>query len=116
MGDLIKFKHLRATVCECWMLASNRKVCGFEPDWTEEPTIHALLIETINVEEEFRNQGECRAFLNSILADNSFEMIVISGVSNRILADALCRWGWESDDMVMDFYKFRGDLNGLPHA
>ncbi len=107
MRERIQFLHLTAYVRECWVLASNRRQSAEWPDWTTEPTLHTLVIETVEVEEEFRRQGEFRAFVEMLLADPRFDMVAVEGVGNPALAAALRRWGWECDEGVMDFYKVR---------
>lgn len=38
-------------------------------------------------------------------ADLRFDLVIVEGVGNPILAEALLRWGWDCDPVVMDFYK-----------
>ena len=70
--------------------------------------VHSIVVETIRVDLEHRRQGLCKAFLQALCADPRFDMVVVEGVQNPVLADALRRWGWEWDPGVMDFYKIRG--------
>lgn len=97
--------HVHARLRECYVLASNKRISSVWKDFTQEPTIHAIVVESISVDEGHRRQGVCRAFINNLVADERFEMVVVEGVANPILADALTRWGWECDPEVMDFYK-----------
>lgn len=101
----VKFLHLTATVRECWVLKSNKRLSGTKPDWTTEPTIHALAVESIEVEEAYRRQGECRAFLNHLLDTGKYDMVIVEAVGNQHLAEALLRWGWDCAPGVMDFYR-----------
>ncbi len=103
----VRSGHLTATVRECWVLAANLRRSATTPNWTAEPTIHAVVIETVEVEPEFRRQGEFRAFLAHVCADPRFDLVIVEGVLNVQLAHALTRWGWECDRVVMDFYRKR---------
>jgi hypothetical protein len=97
--------HLAANVRECWVLAENFRVSAPYPGWTTEPTLHAVVIETVEVDETHRRQGVCRAFIEAVCQDERFELVIVEGVQNRHLADALIRWGWDCDPGVMDFYR-----------
>lgn len=97
--------HLTASMRECWVLASNKRLSAEVRNWTSEPALHALVIESITVDEDHRRQGLCRDFIAQVVADQRFELVVVEGVQNPHLAAALERWGWELDDEVMDFYK-----------
>jgi hypothetical protein len=70
------------------------------------PTTYAIVIESVSVEEEQQNKGHFKSFIAELISDHdhSYEMIVIEGVGNEILANALRRWGWEEDCGVRDFY------------
>lgn len=107
MRELAKNGPLTVFVRECWVDATCLRLAGNDPTWTKRPTIHTLAIETIEVEEDQRRQGHCRRFIEQALADPRFDMVIVEGVGNRDLADALLRWGWEFDKGVMDFYKRR---------
>lgn len=96
--------HVRAILRECWVLASNRRLSATDPTWTEEPTIHAIVLESIAVDEGHRQQGLCRAFLNALCADPRFDMVIVEAVQNPVLAMALLRWGWDCDPEVSDYY------------
>ncbi len=100
----IKQPHLIAYVRECWVLAENRRHSAESPTWTDKPTLHALVLESITVEETHRQQGLCRAFIAALCQDKRFDMVIVEGVQNPHLADALHRWGWDCDPGVMDFY------------
>ena len=104
MTQRITSGPLTATLRECWIDATNRRLSGSSPDWTERPTIHAVAIETVQVEKSERRQGHFRRFLADVCAYPRFEMVVVECVQNPILADYLMRQGWEFDGMVMDFY------------
>ena len=96
--------HVHAVIRECWYLASNRRRYGTWRGWTTEPTIHAVCVQSIEVEEPYRRQGLCKAFLQALCEDERFEMVVVEAVSNPILAEALIRWGWTCDLGVSDCY------------
>jgi hypothetical protein len=105
---MVTFNHVTASLRECWVLASNlRHSADYPGAWVDEETIHAIVVETIYVVRTFRRQGECRAFLNQLCVDDRFDMVIVEGVLNKILAEALLRWGWECDPGVMDFYHRR---------
>lgn len=95
---------IHATIRECWILARNRRLSGSSPDWTDEPTIHAIVVETIDVSPEHRRRGYCRDFIKRLCDEERFDMVVVEGVINPYLQAALTRWGWECDRDVMDFY------------
>ena len=102
--------HVHAVIREAWYLASNRRVSGYWRGWTTEPTIHAVCVQSIEVEEAHRRQGLCKAFLQALIADERFEMV--EAVNNTILAEALMRWGWSVDAGVSDYYHKGGLVNG----
>jgi len=101
--------HLTATLRECWVDAGNLRLSGTDPGWTSRPTVHAVVVEIVAVEEAHRRRGECRAFLNQLCSDGRFDMVVVEAVQNPVLAEALLRWGWDCDPGVMDFYWKRSD-------
>lgn len=98
---------LTAWLRECWVDAANPRLSGDWPDWTTRPTFHALVVESVQVEPSQRRQGHLRRFLEELCADQRFARVVVEGVQNPILAEALLRWGWQVDPAVMDFYKER---------
>jgi GNAT superfamily N-acetyltransferase len=98
---------LTAILRECWILASSLKYSAGYPHWTAEPIIHAIVVESVMVEEPYRRQGHLRRFLEQLCADTRFELVVIEAVQNPLLAEALMRWGWDCDPQVMDFYRPR---------
>lgn len=100
---------MNVSLRECWILASNLRLSAQSPDWTIEPTIHAIVIETVRVPESERRQGKFKAFVKSLCDDTRFEMVVVEGVQNPILANALTRWGWQCDWATMDFYWRRAE-------
>jgi len=89
---------------ECWVLARNRRISSEDKDWTTEPTIHVLVVESIEVEEPHRRQGRCKEAISGLLRNTNYELIVVEAVQNPILAAALRRWGWDNDEETMDFY------------
>ncbi len=110
---MIHYLHLTARIRECWIAADNLRVSGDYPEWTDRPTIYSIVVEYVEVEKPHRGHGECRAFLEQFKEDKRFDMVVVEGVQNPILADALLRWGWEVDRGVMDFYWRKENKDGL---
>ena len=94
---------LTAYVRECWVIASNRRLSAPAP-CLHGPMLHSLVVETVSVEEGHRRQGHCKRFLDALCADPRFELVIVEGVQNEHLAEALLRWGWDCDPGVMDFY------------
>ncbi len=105
---------LSATLRECWIDASNLRRSAERQDWTANPTIHAVVIETVRVEQAHQRQGHFKRFLAAVCADPRFDMVVVEGVQNPVLAEALLRWGWECDPGVMDFYRRRVSNPKMP--
>jgi hypothetical protein len=105
MSHVVTFGPLSAHIRECWLDASNLRLSGERPEWTARPTIHALVIEAVRVDETERRQGHLKRILAMLCADSRFDMIVVEAVQNPILAEALLRWDWGCDPGVMDFYK-----------
>src|ERR1044071_2225522 len=95
---------LNALIRECWIDAGNLRLCGPTPDWTARPTIHAIVIESVHVEEPHRRQGHFRRFLDAICSDPRFDMVVVEAVQNTHLAAALLSWGWDCEPAIMDFH------------
>ncbi len=95
---------LIATVRECWVLASDKQLSG-PRGWTTEPTVHALVVETVRVPEHLRRDGRCKRFLNQLLTLPEFDAVIVEGVGSPVLFDALTRWGWECEPRVKDFFK-----------
>ncbi len=110
MTSIVRAGPLTARVRECWIDRANLRLSADHPTWTERPTWSALAIESIAVEEAHRRQGHCRRFLAEVCADPRFEMVVVEGVGNEVLAAALLRWGWRFDPGVMDFYRLTTEL------
>jgi hypothetical protein len=107
MRQRLTIGPLTAIVEERWIEAANKRCSADDPRWTTRPTIHALAIESVKVEEPNRRQGHFKRFLAGVCADPRFDMIVVEGVGNRHLAEYLLREGWEVDVGVMDFYKVK---------
>lgn len=95
---------LSATLRECWVRADNLRQSCQRPNWTTAPTLHALVLAAIYVPEPLRRLGLCRLFIDALVADSRFEMVIVEGVGNSNLAAALLRWGWNYDPGVSDFY------------
>ncbi len=110
MTSIVRAGPLTARVRECWIDRANLRLSADHPTWTDQPTIHALVIQSIAVEEAHRQQGHCRRFLAEVCADPRFEMVVMEGVGNEVLAAALLRWDWTCDPGVMDFYRLTTEL------
>ena len=89
---------------ECWYLKSNLHLSSTTPNWTKEPLIYALTIEIITVNPYFQRQGHYKRFIHNMCLDERYEMVVVECVRNKILRDALIRWGWEHDPIVQDYY------------
>ncbi len=96
--------HLFATMRECWVQADNLRISYQTPT---AGTIHSVVVESVQVDAAHRKQGNFSTFINRLLADPRYEMVVVEGVGNPFLAQALCRWGWDFDAGVMDFYRRR---------
>lgn len=97
---------IRVSLRECWYDAADLRSSTTHPEkWAGKPIIHAITVETILVEPEHRRQGHARRFLEELCRDERFEMVVVEGVGNPILAAALMRWGWNHDPKIMDFFK-----------
>jgi hypothetical protein len=107
MSEQVRCGPLTARIRECWVDAQNRRLSGTDPAWTTRPTIHSIVIETVNVEPSQRQQGHFRRFLAMVCADPRFDMVVVEGVGNPHLAEFLLHEGWECDVGVMDFYRKR---------
>ena len=109
MTETVVDGPLTATIREAWILKEDRRLSGQWPEWTDKPTIHAIVIETISVEEPHRRQGHCRRFLDMVLADVRFEMVVVEGVGNKALVAFLFRDGWECPNVTVgDWFKAGG--------
>ena len=104
---------ITARIRECWVWAENRRVSFSASGLTLKPTIHSLVIEYIGVDESERRQGIARRFIEQACNDARFEMVIVEGVQNPILAEALIRWGWDYDPGVMDFYHAGGQHANL---
>lgn len=105
MRHRITHGPLTATLRECWLDAGNRRLSAQFPAWTDRPTIHAIVIESVSVEAAHRRQGHLKRFLAMVCADPRWEMVVVEGVGNLHLAAYLEREGWEVDVGVGDFYR-----------
>ena len=107
MSQVVHDGPLTAYIRECWVDAADLCLSAETPDWTDRPTIHTIVIESVRVEEAYQNQGHFRRFLASVCADERFDMVIVEAVQNKVLAEALLRWGWDCDPGVMDFYRRR---------
>jgi|SRR5580700_29421 hypothetical protein len=107
MRQTITVGPLTATIRECWVDAEHLRLSAERPNWTMRPTIHAIVVETVKVEDASQRQGHFTRFLDMVCADERFDMVVVEGVGNKMLAAWLMRQGWEYDSGVMDFYRRR---------
>lgn len=98
---------LTASMRECWVLTTNRRLSAETPGWTSEPTLHALVIESVRVEEAQRCQGQEARPVALACADERFDLVIVEGVQNPILAESLLRHGWECDPVVSDYYRLK---------
>lgn len=89
---------------ECWIKTDTLRQSAETPDWTTEPTLHALVLEAIAVRAVDRQKGHARNFIAALTREDRFELIVVEMVGNPILQAALTRWGWKCNPLVMDFY------------
>lgn len=96
--DAITF-HLRP----CWVLASNLRISQEHAPFAE-PCLRALVVESVIVAESMRRQGVFTRFLREVTSLPEFDLFVVEAVQNPVLAEALTRWGWDHDPVVMDFY------------
>lgn len=104
MRQLIRTEEVTANIRECWVAAHNLRMSAQVPDWTHTPVLRAVVIETVEVPAERRRQGVCRRLIEAACADERFDIVIVEGVGNPELAQALLRWGWDFDPGVMDFY------------
>lgn len=102
MGQTVYKWPLTAVVRECWIDPANKRVSYTKPKpgW-----IHSIALESIMVIDRERKKGHAKAFIDSLVADPRFEMVVVEMVRNPYLSESLTRWGWECDPEVMDFFK-----------
>jgi len=111
MGQPERLPPMQLTVRlrECWVLASDLRKSAWTEGWTPEPTLHALVLEHVKVDETLRRRGICKRFIAWLAGDPRYELVIIEGVQNEHLAEALTRWGWPCDRGVMDFYLAKSD-------
>ena len=89
---------------ECRVRADDLRLSTQTPHWSNFPLLTAIVVESIAVPEQSRREGHCKQFI-AILCDHpKYDLVVVEGVQNPILRDALIRWGWWHDPVVMDFY------------
>lgn len=73
------------------------------PGWTE-----TLILEYVFVPKELRRQGRAKRLIAQLMETSKsagITQMIVEGVINNHLSDALTRWGWECDERVMDFFK-----------
>ena len=112
MGNMLVTTSLRV----CWVRASNLRQSAIDPAWVGEPLLRTVVIEHIKVAEECRRQGHCKRFIEWVGGDARYDLVIVEGVQNQILLDALKRWGWFCDHGVKDFYKPRTTAASLAVA
>lgn len=93
-----------AYVRACYVPAHNFRISSVYPGWMDVPLLRAVVFEVIDVEPKFRRQGVCKRVLAAACDDPRYDLVVVEGVGNPILAAALIRWGWDWDAAVTDFY------------
>lgn len=97
---------IRVNLRECWVNADDlRKSCDQLGTWSNE--FHTLVLESIAVAVPFRKLGFCKTvveIMRTAVETGLYDLAIVEGVQNPILADALTRWGWKYDSQIMDFY------------
>lgn len=88
----------------CWVRKDNLRLSSDRP-WPE-PCWETCIVEWVEVHESMRRQGVFKGFLGQLVGSNPAELFIVEAVQNPILAEALMRWGWDFDPVVMDFYWF----------
>jgi hypothetical protein len=97
---------IRYRLRECWVNPDNLRLsCPI--GGVEDFTVHALVLESVEVVEEDRRQGHCRRLIERLCAEPGYDLVIVEAVQNPVLAEALLRWGWECDPGVMDFYRWK---------
>lgn len=94
---------LHAKVKECWAPVDDFKSMYPAPQ-PDRDMLHCISLESIAVEPLFQRLGMCREFIESLCNLPEYEMVIVEGVQNAVLARALERWGWRVDRSIMDFY------------
>lgn len=99
-----QYGGLVVTTRQCKALADDLRKSAFA--WVKDlgPTVDAYVVQTISVPSYNRRRGHCRAYIESLTQATGSDLIIVEGVGNHILADALTRWGWASDGYINDFY------------
>ncbi len=106
MFSSIQTDDIYVRLRECWVLASNLRVSRQDGPWAE-PCYKAVVVEYVVVDKRARRQGVFTRLINTLCTDPRYELVIVEGVQNPILAEALLRRGWRHDLEVMDFYHFR---------
>jgi len=112
-------RYLHVMYRMCYVLDSNRRKSYPTAASAPGPTTYSLVIESVTVDPETeQNKGHFKSFINELIRNHldpnlhksELGMIVVEGVGNEILADALRRWGWEEDSGISDFYWPKGKV------
>jgi hypothetical protein len=102
---VVRTEELTAVLRECWVDKNNYLISCENESVLHAKTIHAIVLESVKVEPRHRRRGFCRRLIEALCLDSRYDLVIIEGVQNRHLADALLRWGWDHDPRVMDFYR-----------
>lgn len=88
------------------MVADNLRLSAERPgpEWANRQLLHAVALETIVVRPTFWRCGVCKRFIQRLVADDRYELVVVEGVLNAHLYEALLRWDWHLDPGISDFY------------
>lgn len=98
--------ELTAHLRECFVRRDDLRRSTTNPGlWPADVTLKALVVEVIAVRPEHARKGHCRRFLMELTTLPGRDLVVVEGVANPILRDALVRWGWHHDPHVQDYYR-----------
>ncbi len=94
---------------DCWVVANDLRKSATQPGWTQEPTLHAIVLEYVRVPEGDRQHGTCKKFIEWLCGDARYDLVIVEGVQSDHLATALRRWGWPHDKDTKDYYFAKSD-------
>ncbi len=98
--------ELTVTLRECFVRWDDLRQSTVRPSlWPAGAALKALVVETLAVRPEHARKGHCRRFLMELTTLPGRDLVVVEGVVNPILRDALVRWGWHHDPHVQDYYR-----------
>lgn len=95
---------VRVSLRECWVKAGDLTVSCAREGWTTDPTLRAIVIESISVDENIRNRGHFARFLDWLCRDARYDLVIVEGVQNVLLREYLSRRGMPHDRLTKDFY------------